>query len=545
MKSGFTTIILAIFTLLFNTPLTAQSNSGSDIFANSLIIIAAILIIGVILLVGDSMLKIEARKSGVKNTEEFSIIPSFSSWFKEKKPEYAANDNYVHLKKGHDILLEGDPDERLYATGGSKTFSVMPPNFIGMSPIPKVEVETGDEVKAGDVLFYDKKSPQIKYVSPVSGEIVSVNRGAKRAIASVVILADKEMKYRDLNPPVLGECSREELVNFLLESGGWTMLRQRPFDTLPTPTDTPKSIFVSTFDSAPLAPDLDFVVEGREANFQKGLDVLNMLTEGFVHLGLDAREGELPPSAAFTLAEGVKKTWFSGAHPSGNVGIQIHHIDPINSGEKVWYLGVQEVITLGALFMEKKFNAERLVAVGGAELSEAAYYRTYIGANVADLVENKLTNDHVRFVSGDVLSGKAKAKEEYLNYFDDQLTVIEEGDSYELFGWLLPISLRPSLSRTFPNFLLGKDLTFHANTNTHGEERAFVMTGQYEEVLPMDIYPQHLMKAIMMQDFERMEGLGIFELSEEDIALCEFSCTSKQPLQHILREGLDLMREQL
>jgi len=545
LKSGFTTIILAIFTFLFNTPLQAQSNSGGDYFANALIFIAAILIIGVILLVGDSMVKIEARKSGVSDPGEYSLVPSFGNLFRAPKPKYVENDNFVHLTKGHDILLEGDPDERIYDQGGSKTFAVMPPNFIGISPIPKVEVEVGDEVKAGDIIFYDKKSPSIKYVAPVSGEVVAVNRGAKRAIASIVILGDKEMKYRELKAPVLGECSREELVNFLLESGGWTMLRQRPFDTLPSPEDTPKSIFISTFDSAPLAPDLDFVVEGREAAFQKGLDALNMLTEGFVHLGLDAREGELPPSPAFTDAQGVKKTWFSGAHPSGNVGVQIHHVDPVSADKKVWYLGVQEVITLGDLFLSGKFNAERLVAVGGAELNEAAYYRTYLGANVGDLVENKLTNDHVRLVSGDVLSGKAKTREEYLNYFDDQLTVIEEGDDYELFGWLLPLSLRPSLSRTFPNFLLGDDLKFHANTNTHGEERAFVVTSQYEEVLPMDIYPQHLMKAIMMQDFERMEGLGIFELSEEDVALCEFACTSKQPLQHILREGLELMREQL
>ncbi len=530
----------------YSSPLLAQTASGGDYLFNGLIAIAALLIIGIVLLVGDNLVKIEAKKSGVSNTaDDYSILPSFGSLVKQKKPKFAAEENFVHLTKGHDILLEGDPEEQLYAQGGSKTFAVYPQNFIGMSPIPKVEVEVGAEVKAGDHLFFDKKSPLIKYVAPVSGEVIAVNRGAKRSIASVVILADKELKYRALTAPALGNCSREELVNFLLDSGGWTMLRQRPFDTIPSPEDKPKSIFISTFDSAPLAPDLDFVVEGREASFQKGLDVLSLLTEGFVHLGLDGRAGELEPSEAFTKAESVKKTWFSGPHPSGNVGVQIHHVDPINAGDKVWYLGVQEVMTLGDLFLHGKFNAERLVAVGGAELKEAAYHKTYLGASMGDLLENNLTNDHVRYISGDVLSGKAKAADQHMNYYDDQITVIEEGDNYEMFGWLLPLSPRPSLSPTFATATLFGDVKYHPNTNTHGEERAFVVTGQYEKVLPMDIYPQHLMKAILIQDFERMEGLGIFELSEEDLALCEFACTSKQPLQKILRDGLELMREQL
>jgi len=544
LKSGFITIVLTFFLLSSSTPLFAQSTSGADFLIYGIIAIVALIILGIILLVGDSLVKIEARKSGVKNTDEYSILPSFGSNSNAKRPKIAAQDNFISLSKGHDILLEGDPEERLYTEGGAKTFAVLPPNFIGMSPIPKVEVEVGNSVKAGDHLFYDKKSPLIKYVAPVSGEVIAVNRGAKRSIASVVILADNEQQHRSFEVPALGNTSREELVNFLLDSGGWTMLRQRPFDTIPSPTDVPKSIFISTFDSAPLAPDLDFVVEGREPAFQKGLDVLNMLTEGFVHLGLDARDGQLAPSDAFINAEGVKKTWFSGPHPSGNVGIQIHHVDPINSGDKIWYLGVQEVITLGHLFLEGQFNTTRYVAVGGADINDPAYHKTYLGANVGELLEGKLTNDHVRLVAGDVLSGKAKKSEDFINYYDDQITVIEEGDEYEMFGWLVPIAPRPTISKTFPNFLY-PDLAFKGNTNTHGEERAFVVSGQYEQVLPMDIYPQHLMKAIMVQDFERMEGLGIFELSEEDVALCEFACTSKQPLQHILREGLEVMREQL
>ncbi|MEM8910004.1 MAG: Na(+)-translocating NADH-quinone reductase subunit A, partial [Bacteroidota bacterium] len=388
----------------------------------------------------------------------------------------------------------------------------------------------------------DKKRPEIKYVAPVSGEILKINRGEKRSIAEIVILADKELKYRDLPEFDLDNSERSALVDYLLDSGAWTMIRQRPFDIIADPKETPKAIFISTFDSAPLAPDLDFVVEGKAEAFQKGLDVLNKLTPGKVHLGLDAGSEE-PPSAVFTEAQGVVLNWFRGPHPAGNVGVQIHHIDPIAANEKVWVLGVQEVITLGAVFTEGRFNAERIVALTGAEFKTPKYVATFLGAHVENFIKDNLTNDHVRLVSGDVLSGKLMDSDGFLGYFDDQITVLEEGDEYELFGWLLPLSPRPSISKTFPNGLFA-DLKFKANTNTHGEKRAFVVTGQYESMLPMDIYPQHLMKSILVNDYERMEGLGIYELSEEDVALCEFACTSKQPLQQILRTGLDMIREQ-
>lgn len=512
-------------------------------FDIGLIVISGLLVIGIILLVGDNLVKIEATKTGLSDSGNVALLPSLSTMFGIKPPTYANEERFISLEKGHDILLEGDPEEKLYSAGGAKTYAVQPQNFIGMSPIPKVVVEVGQEVSAGEELFFDKKRPEIKYVSPVSGEVIAINRGEKRAISEIVILGDKEMKYKTLSAPSL-DVSRDQIVQFLLDSGGWSMLRERPFDVVPDIDAVPKSIFISTFDSAPLAPDLDYVVEGKEAAFQKGLDVLNKLTSGFVHIGLDARDEELPPSDTFTNAVGVEKTYFRGPHPSGNVGVHIHHVDPINTGDKVWYLGVQEVITLGTLFLENKYDASRLVALGGAELDEAAYYNTYQGANLNDLVQSHLKHDHVRIVSGDLLSGKEKSKESYLNFYDDQISVIKEGDEFEFFGWLLPLSARPSISRTFPNFIF-PDIKFEGNTNSHGERRAFVVTGQYESVLPMDIFPQHLFKAITINDFERMEGLGIFELSEEDVALCEFACTSKQPLQKILREGLNTMREQL
>lgn len=385
-----------------------------------------------------------------------------------------------------------------------------------------------------------KKRPEIKYVAPVSGEIVAINRAAKRAIDEVVILSDAEITYKVFPAFDLENSSREELVHYLLESGAWTMLRQRPFDLVAESDVVPRDIFISTFDSAPLAPDSNVLVAGREKSFQKGLDVLNKLTSGKVYLGLNGRQ---LPSPAFRDAQGVEKVYFKGKHPAGNVGVQIHHIKPISAKDKVWTLDVQGVITLGTLFLENRFDASRIVALTGAELKEPKYVKTYIGANISELLKDNLANDHIRIISGDVLSGKQKSEKQFLNYYDDQITVIEEGDDYELFGWLLPLAPRPSISNTFPNFLFPEQ-KFKANTNTHGEKRAFVVTTDYEQVMPMDILVQPLMKAIMTNDLERMEGLGLLELTEEDVALCEFVCTSKMPLQQLLREGLEVIREQ-
>jgi len=534
------TFLVALFLFSSNTAFAADSGSGSNILNLSLWGLAILVIFFLIIQVSDNLIRIEAKESGLDNKSQASVslFPSFSNMFSAKKPSYVKEGSFYALKAGHDIALEGIAAKVVNA-GAATTYAIQPQNFVGISPIPKVTVAVGDEVKAGDVVCFDKKRPNIKYVAPVSGEVIAVNRGAKRSIKEVVILADKEINYKSFPTLDLANTSREALVNHLLESGAWTMINQRPFGIIPDATDVPKAVFISTFDSAPLAPDLNFVVAGQGAAFQKGLDVLGMLTEGSVHLGLDAR-GTDAPSTVFTDATGVEKHWFHGKHPVGNVGIQIHHVSPIAGDDKVWTLGVQEVITIGKLFTEGKFDASRIIAVTGAEASTPAYVSTYLGANIGALAGT--VGDNVRLVSGDVLSGVQKSKEEFLDFRDDQITTIKEGNEYEMFGWLAPMDARPSVSQTFLSGLV--DVTYEANTNTHGEKRAFVVTGQYEKVLPMDIYPQHLMKAIIVNDFERMDGLGINELLEEDVALCEFACTSKQPLQSILREGLEIMREQ-
>lgn len=546
MKNGFVRLaFLTAFLFFSDLPAAFAQNAGDDgsgLFLTILSIIVVMIAFVAIVSVADSLLGIEARKTGVNKTgANLSVIPGLGELFAPKIPTYADESNTYVLSKGHNILLEGDAKSETTAANVTR-YALQPPNFVGISPIPKLAVEIGASVKAGDTIFFDKKMPSIKHAAPVSGEVIALNRGAKRSVAEVVILADKEIQYRKFDGFDLEKGSREDLVNYLLDSGVWPLIRQRPFNCIAAPNDVPANIFISTFDTAPLAPDLNYIVQGKEAAFQKGLDVLAKLTPGSVHLGLNAN-GDSAPSEAFSEATGVEKHWFLGQHPSGNVGVQIHHIAPIGSNDKVWTLGVQDVITLGTLFTENKFDASRVVALTGAEFANPVYVQTYMGANIGELVAGNLQSRNNRIISGDVLSGEKKTGDNFLNTHDDQVTAVEEGDYYEMFGWLLPQKASPSISGTYPNGLF-PDVKFTADTNTHGEKRAFVVTGQYESVMPMDIYVQHLMKNIIINDFERMEGLGILELVEEDVALCEFTCTSKQPLQQILREGLDRIREE-
>lgn len=530
--------------LLLASPLSAQSSqsSGSDYVMYGLILLCVVLVIWAILTLASNLIKIEANKYGIDaEKNKVSIFPSLSDFLQAKRPKYADGGSFTALSKGYDIKLEGGASGPVEKVEVSR-FALQPADFNGMSPIPKVEVEVGSEVLAGDVLFYDKKRPEIKYVSPVSGEIVAINRGDKRAISEIVVLADKTMRYQKRNIPNIDQTSREDLITFFAESGLLALINERPFDMVPKPSTIPVNIFISSFDTAPMAPDNNLVIQGQEAAFHKGIEVLSKLTSGKVHVGLSAN-GSVPPSTAFTQAPMCEKHWFKGPHPAGNVGIQIHHIAPIKGSDKVWTVGVQEVVSIGQMFLTGEYRADRVVTITGAELLQPKVVRTYQGASVSDLLKGNVKGENNRIVSGDVLSGKQTEAEGYLHFRSDQITVLKEGNEYELFGWLLPLAPRPSISGTIPSYG-GKDHLFEANTNTHGEKRAFVVSGQYETVLPMDIYPQHLMKAILAKDFERMEGLGIMELSEEDVALCEFVCTSKNPVQSILRQGLKEIQEQ-
>lgn len=448
--------------------------------------------------------------------------------------------NPAVLTRGMDIDLAGKPNAEV-VDGNGKRFAICPPDFHGISPIPKVVVTVGDQVKAGDVIFFDKKRPDIKYVSPVSGKIVEINRGAKRSIAEVVISSDNDVQYRNMPTIDWKKANREALVAYLMENGVWPSFRQRPYNTVADETVVPTNIFISTFDTAPLATDNNVVVQGREADFQTGLDVLAKLTSGKVYLGLNAKDSNI--NAAFTDAKNVATRWYKGAHPAGNVGVQIHHTAPVDNHNVAWTLGVQDVITLGAL-MGGRYDASRVLAVAGNAVEAPKYVRTFLGANMADVVAVAKEKTGVnRMISGDVLSGGKRAATGFVGYYDDQVTVIPEGEYHEMFGWLIPSKATPTGSKTFLGGMMPKK-NYEADTNNHGEKRAFVVTGEYEKYLPMDIYPQHLLKSIIVNDLERMEGLGLYEVVEEDLALCEFACTSKQPLQKILRGGLTLMQEQ-
>lgn len=538
-KFNFRAVITAVLILGFYFNSNAQSSSSADswLLSRGFLVVTVFLLLGFILLIADKLLQIQAMRAGEKDLSRYSIFPQISKWFSNSPKSFVGNAPVIKLSKGYDMGLSGAPTDKIISKSISR-FAVDASDFRGIAPIPKVIVEPGNEVKAGDPLFFDKHNTAVLFAAPVSGEVIEVNRGEKRAITTIVILADKEIQYKNFLPFDLSSASREQIIKYMCEGGVWPMIIERPFGTIASLDHAPDNVFISTFDSAPLAPDANLVVKGKEAEFQKGLDALTKLSAGKVYLGLNAK-AETSPSLAFTEARGVEMHWFEGKHPAGNVGIQIHHIAPIKKGGRVWTLGVQEVISIGALFLRARYEADRVVAIGGGGLKETGYIKTYIGASIGDLSQG-LINENCRLISGDVLSGKQETANGFLHFHDDQISCIEEGNKEVMFGWAIP-RIMPSASGVFPNKIFG-DLKFNANTNTNGEKRAFVMTGQYEDVLPMNIYPQALMKAIITKDVERMEGLGIQELAEEDIALCEFACTSKQPLQALLREGLDMLK---
>lgn len=444
----------------------------------------------------------------------------------------------IKIKRGLDIQLEGAPSAYVNLANSPATFAIKPTDFKGL--VPKMHVKQGDEVKAGDCLFADKKNDKICFTSPISGEIAEVVRGDRRAILAVKILADsKAVSYKSFNTSNFENKSKEEITELLLESGLWPFIVQRPFGVLADPTVSPKAIHVSGFDSAPLAADLAITLKGEEANLKAGFSVLKKLTAGKVHLNLHSAKD----SKIYSAVEGVEKNTFSGPHPSGLVGVQINKIDPINKGEVVWTIKPQHVAFIGKFFLTGNLDLEQTIVIAGSEVQNPSYYKTRLGSSVADLLKGNLKADNVRVISGNVLTGNKITQDGYLGFFDNQITTIPEGDHYEMLGWLFPSYPRPTISSTFPVSKFLKK-TFKVNTNPHGEHRAYVVTGQYEKVMPMDIMPQQLIKSVMAKDLELMENLGIYEVIEEDMALCEFVCTSKIDVQRVLSEGLELMAEE-
>ena len=445
----------------------------------------------------------------------------------------------IKIKKGLDIRLKGEADKTLSNAPRSRTFAIRPSDFHLVTP--KMVLKEGGKLKAGDTVFYSKDNKDIKVVSPVSGTLTAIERGAKRVITRIVIEADQEDVSKDFGKTDLNSADASTIKKRLLESGCWPFIKQRPYDIIADANEAPKSIFISAYASAPLAADYDFTLQGKESELQAAVTALSKLTEGAVHVSV-GKNGTSP----FDDLKDIQLHKVSGPHPSGNVGTQIAKIDPVNKGETVWTVSAQDLVVIGELLLTGKFNAERIVALAGSSVKNPKYYRTKIGAEVSTFVyDSGLEEENVRVISGNVLTGTKISPKGHLGYYSNTVSVIPEGDDYEFFGWNKPVFDKISPSRALTFSWLFPKKKYELDTNTNGEHRAFVVTGNYEEVFPLDMYPLQMLKACMVQDLDQMEALGMYEVAPEDFALTEFICVSKQPHQQIIRNGLDQMIKEI
>jgi Na+-transporting NADH:ubiquinone oxidoreductase subunit A len=448
----------------------------------------------------------------------------------------------IKLKRGLDIRLVGEAEKILTDISFPKSVAIKPADFHSLKP--KMLVREGDRVLSGSPLFCDKYNESVIYSSPASGIVKAIVRGEKRKIEMVVIECDPEQKFVNHIPFNLERMSSEEVKTTLLENGLFPFIKQRPLDIVANPNNEPKAIFISAFDSAPLASDLDFILHGRSDDFQAGLDALAKLTSGKVHLSLN---GKLRSDDVFANAKNVEIHSFSGKHPVGNVGTQIHHIDAVNKGEFVWTLNAQDVSIIGRFFNTGNFDARKIIAVTGSEATHPKYYSTVIGSNLSSILTGNIkTQNQVRIISGNPLTGVQVDADGYLGFYHNQLTLLPEGNELKFVlttGWFGPGFDKFSNSRLFPTFLM-PNKKYRLDTNTNGEERAFVVTGELERVFPFDILPMQLVKAAITNDIDGMENLGIYEVAPEDFALCEYVCTSKINIQDEIRKALDVIAEE-
>jgi len=445
----------------------------------------------------------------------------------------------IRIKKGLDIKLIGEAEKAVENAIISNFYSIRPEDF--HSIIPKLVAKEGTHVKAGETLFYNKDNEAMKFVSPVSGKIMEVQRGPRRRIDAIRIEADKAQTHVEHGKFDLAS-NAEKTKAHLLATGCWAFIKQRPYDVIAKADSTPKAIFISGYASAPLAADLDFTLAGKEAELQAAVSALSKLTEGSVHISVGKNSNS--PLANLQNATTHK---ISGPHPSGNVGTLINKVSPVNKGETVWTINAQDLVIIGELLLTGKFNSERVIALAGSSVKKPRYFKTKIGSEIATMVyDNGVERDgNDRFISGNVLSGKQVQPDGCLDYYSNVITVIPEGDDYELFGWNKPVFNKISTSRAMTFSWLSPKKKYDLDTNTNGEHRAFVITGTYEEVFPLDIYPMQILKSCMYKDLDEMEALGMYEVAPEDFALTEFVCVSKQPHQKIIREGLDLMLKEI
>jgi len=442
------------------------------------------------------------------------------------------------LKKGYDIPLQGAAETRVENVLKTSTIAVQPIDFRGFRPGVKVEV--GQTVKRGSILFVDKQRPEILFRSPAAGTVREIVRGERRVIQRIIVdvTGDDAEKFSSYSQTQLAALSPEQARKILLNSGLWPALRQRPFNKIADLDASPKAIFISAVDTAPLQGKTDLLIEGRQADLQLGIDLLKQLANVKLHLSVS------PATESFFAGiKGVELQHFSGPHPAGNVGVQIHHIDPINAGEQVWHISPRHVAQIGSFLKNGEYPGSKTYALTGSELSDRHYVKAWEGACISDLVPTPLVAAQQRVISGNVLTGRQCGPTGYVGFYDEMITVIPELSGRRFMGWVQPGLQANSFWRAFLSKLTpSKKLA--PTTDLNGEERAFVSTGEYEKVLPMDILPVHLCKAILIEDIELMEKLGIYEVAPEDFALCSYICPSKIEFGDIIEQGILAMEKE-
>ena len=443
--------------------------------------------------------------------------------------------NVIKLSKGLDIHLQGKAEEKLVQLKSNGQYALVPDDFEGVTP--KVVVKEGDTVKAGDALFVNKQYPEVKFASPVSGTVREVVRGERRKVLCVKVEADKEQQYTDFGKKDVSKMNGQQVIDALLEAGIFGYINQLPYAVSTNPTVQPKAIFVSALRDKPLAADFEYEVKGQELEFQTGLTALSKIAKTYLGIGVDSKLEEM---------RDVEVTVFAGKCPAGNVGVHVNHLDPVNKGEVVWTIGDPTVVLfIGRLFSTGKVNLKRLVALCGSEVKAPAYVDMLVGEELSTLLSNSYDPDHhVRIINGNVLTGRPTTKEGFLGAHTSEITVIPEGDNAdEMLGWILPRFKQFSVNRSYFSWLCGKK-NYALDARVKGGERHMIMSGEYDKVLPMDIYGEYLIKAIISGDIDRQEALGIYEVAPEDFALAEFVDSSKLELQRIVREGLNILRNE-
>ena len=446
--------------------------------------------------------------------------------------------NVIKLRKGLDINLKGKAAKQKFSVKAAAQYALVPDDFVGMTP--KVVVREGDKVKAGDALFVNKKQTDVKYASPVSGVVQAVVRGDRRKVLRVVVEADKDQQYVDFGQKQVASLDGDAVVKALLEAGLFGYINKLPYAVSTTPDQKPRAVFVSALRDMPLAGDFEYELQGNEEDFQTGLTALSKVAP--VYLGVGAKQ----TSKALAGAKDVEVNVFDGPCPAGNVGVQVNNIAPVNKGEVVWTVDPTAVIFFGRLFRTGKVDLRRLVAVAGSEITKPEYAEVFVGQPIADLLEGKLAaKDHVRIINGNPLTGRKATMDDFVGGHTSEITVIPEGDNVdEMLGWILPRTNDFSVSRSYFSWLFGKNKEYALDARVKGGERHMIMSGEYDKVLPMDIYAEYLIKAIIAGDIDRMEQLGIYEVAPEDFAVAEFVDSSKLELQHIVRQGLDMLRKE-